>query len=52
MRLIGLDRHGLAPPLRGQRPFAAPLPESEAIVVSLDDYRQPDQVALPAVEQA
>ncbi|HEX5929140.1 MAG TPA: glycosyltransferase [Solirubrobacterales bacterium] len=27
--------------LRGHRPAAAPLPESEAIVVSLDDYREP-----------
>ncbi len=26
--------------LRGHRPFAPPLPESEAIVVSLDDYRE------------
>ena len=27
--------------LRGHRPAGAPIPESEAIVVSLDDYREP-----------
>ena len=39
--------------LRGHRPFAPPLPESEAIVVSLDEYRE-SQVPrpLPVVEQA
>ena len=40
--------------LRGRRP-AAPLPESEAIVVSLDDYRPqpiPGPPALPALHQA
>jgi cellulose synthase (UDP-forming) len=35
--------------LRGHRP-AAPLPESEAIVVSLDDYRDPEPIpARPAI---
>jgi len=38
--------------LRGRRPDAAPLPESEAIVVSLDDHREARPLALPAVEQA
>jgi hypothetical protein len=38
--------------LRGRRPAAAPLPESEAIVVSLDDYREPMSLVLPAVEEA
>jgi cellulose synthase (UDP-forming) len=37
--------------LRGHRP-AAPVPESEAIVISLDDYREPAPIALPALEQA
>jgi len=39
--------------LRGRRP-AVPVPESEAIVVSLDDYREPavaGRPALPAVAQ-
>jgi cellulose synthase (UDP-forming) len=34
--------------LRGHRPAAAPLPESEAIVVALDDYREPAPLAGPA----
>jgi cellulose synthase (UDP-forming) len=38
--------------LRGHRPFAAPVPESEAIVVSLDEYQETDVLALPAVKQA
>lgn len=38
--------------LRGHRPAAAPLPESEAIVVALDDYREPAPQALPAIGQA
>lgn len=39
--------------LRGHRPATAPLPESEAIVVSLDEYRTQAQIpALPAVGQA
>jgi cellulose synthase (UDP-forming) len=38
--------------LRGRRPFAPPLPESEAIVVSLGDYREATPMAFPAVEQA
>ncbi len=39
--------------LRGHRPAAPPLlPESEAIVVSLDDYREPVPAALPAAGQA
>ena len=41
--------------LRGRRP-AAPLPESEAIVVALDDYRDrgaiPAQPSIPALRQA
>jgi cellulose synthase (UDP-forming) len=37
--------------LRGHRP-ATPMPESEAIVVSLDDYRDAPAFVLPAVEQA
>ncbi|HEX6782060.1 MAG TPA: glycosyltransferase [Solirubrobacterales bacterium] len=40
--------------LRGHRP-AAPVPESEAIVVALDDYRLepvPGRAALPALHQA
>jgi cellulose synthase (UDP-forming) len=40
--------------LRGHRP-AAPVPESEAIVVSLDDYRQapiPARPPIPALRQA
>jgi cellulose synthase (UDP-forming) len=36
--------------LRGRRP-AAPLPESEAIVISLEDFRGAPAVALPAVAQ-
>ncbi len=38
--------------LRGHRPAVAPLSESEAIVVSLDDYREAPAIALPAMEQA
>jgi cellulose synthase (UDP-forming) len=39
--------------LRGHRPFAPPLPESEAILVSLDGYRQSSAItAIPVVEQA
>ncbi len=40
--------------LRGHRPAATPLPESEAIVVSLDDYREAPTItgALPAAGQA
>jgi cellulose synthase (UDP-forming) len=34
--------------LRGHRP-STPIPESEAIVVSLDDYREPVASALPAL---
>jgi cellulose synthase (UDP-forming) len=37
--------------LRGHRPAAA-LPESEAIVVQLDDYREPAPSVLPALGQA
>ena len=40
--------------LRGHRP-ATPLPESEAIVVSLDDYREgpiPARPSIPALRQA
>ena len=40
--------------LRGRRP-AAPIPESEAIVVSLDDYREepvPARPSIPALRQA
>jgi hypothetical protein len=41
--------------LRGHRPIGA-LPEGEAIVVSLDDYREPEPVPLrpsiPALRQA
>jgi cellulose synthase (UDP-forming) len=37
--------------LRGHRPSTPPLPESEAIVVSLDEYRE-TAVAVPLVEQA
>jgi cellulose synthase (UDP-forming) len=41
--------------LRGRRP-AAPVPETEAIVVSLDDFRQPQPVpvrpSIPALRQA
>ena len=40
--------------LRGRRP-AAPIPESEAIVVSLDDYREepvPVRPSIPALRQA
>jgi cellulose synthase (UDP-forming) len=33
--------------LRGRRPGAAPLPEHEAIVVSLDDYREPVPALAP-----
>jgi cellulose synthase (UDP-forming) len=38
--------------LRGHRPAEAPLPESEAIVVSLDEYRDPAPDVLPALGQA
>jgi cellulose synthase (UDP-forming) len=38
--------------LRGHRPEAPPLPESEAIVVQLDDYREPAPDVLPALGQA
>ena len=41
--------------LRGHRPAAAPLPESEAIVVSLDEYRDaqsPQRSRVPALRQA
>ena len=34
--------------LRGHRPSAAPLPEEEAIVVSLDDYRDVAPARAPA----
>ena len=34
--------------LRGHRPFAPPLPEAEAIVVSLDDYREGEPVRPPS----
>ncbi len=39
--------------LRGRRP-AAPVPETEAIVISLDDYRPPAvaPAPVPALEQA
>jgi cellulose synthase (UDP-forming) len=40
--------------LRGHRP-SAPLPESEAIVIALDDYRQepvPSRTSIPALRQA
>jgi cellulose synthase (UDP-forming) len=37
--------------LRGHRPAPAPLPESEAIVVSLDEYREA-AIAIPMAEQA
>jgi cellulose synthase (UDP-forming) len=37
--------------LRGHRP-AAPLPESEAIVVSLDDYRDPEPIPAPSAISA
>ncbi|HEY4780043.1 MAG TPA: glycosyltransferase [Solirubrobacterales bacterium] len=41
--------------LRGHRPTAVPLPESEAIVVSLDEYREkaiaPTPATLPATAQ-
>jgi hypothetical protein len=40
--------------LRGHRP-AAPLPEAEAIVVSLEDYREepiPARPSIPALRQA
>jgi cellulose synthase (UDP-forming) len=37
--------------LRGHRPSAPPVPESEAIVVSLDEYRETPN-ALPALGQA
>jgi hypothetical protein len=41
--------------LRGHRPEAPPLPESEAIVVSLDDYRETaialEPATLPATAQ-
>jgi cellulose synthase (UDP-forming) len=42
--------------LRGHRPFAPSLPEAEAIVVSLDDYREgegePARLPIPALRQA
>jgi cellulose synthase (UDP-forming) len=38
--------------LRGHRPAAAPLPESEAIVVALDDYREPAPASELAVGKA
>jgi cellulose synthase (UDP-forming) len=38
--------------LRGHRPSAPPVPESEAIVVSLDEHRETTPMALPVVEQA
>jgi cellulose synthase (UDP-forming) len=40
--------------LRGHRPFAPPLPEAEAIVVSLDDYREGEPVRphIPVLRQA
>jgi hypothetical protein len=41
--------------LRGHRPAAAPRPESEAIVVSLDDYRAAEErlrPSIPALRQA
>ncbi len=41
--------------LRGHRPADAPLPESEAIVVSLDDYREAEEhlrPSIPALRQA
>jgi len=39
--------------LRGRRPTAPPLPESDAIVISLDEHREPaGAVALPAAGQA
>ena len=42
--------------LRGHRPATAPIPEEEAIVVSLDEYREPEPVPLrpeiPALRQA
>jgi cellulose synthase (UDP-forming) len=34
--------------LRGHRPGGAPLPEAEAIVVALDDYREPEPELAPA----
>jgi cellulose synthase (UDP-forming) len=41
--------------LRGHRPSAAPLPESEAIVVALDDFRdsgpEPVRPSIPALRQ-
>jgi hypothetical protein len=41
--------------LRGHRPFAPPVPESEAIVVSLDEYRETavttEPATLPATAQ-
>ncbi len=38
--------------LRGHRPAAAPLPESEAIVVSLDDFREAPAIAAAATVPA
>ncbi|HEY1855330.1 MAG TPA: glycosyltransferase [Solirubrobacterales bacterium] len=35
--------------LRGHRPAGAPVPEQEAIVVSLDDYREPQPALAPAI---
>ncbi|HEX5711861.1 MAG TPA: glycosyltransferase [Solirubrobacterales bacterium] len=37
--------------LRGHRPAAPPLPEAEAIVISLDDYREPVPATLSAAVQ-
>jgi hypothetical protein len=34
--------------LRGRRPFAAPVPESEAIVVSLEEHRETEPSVGPA----
>jgi len=33
--------------LRGRRPAGPPLPEAEEIVISLDDYRQPEPALVP-----
>jgi cellulose synthase (UDP-forming) len=38
--------------LRGRRPFTPPTPESEAIVVSLDEHRETAPDALPVLGQA
>ena len=34
--------------LRGHRPAAAPIPEDDAIVVALDDYREPTRCPIRA----